>query len=204
MLSVDEHARLLGKFEIDRLFKLIAIEAKKEHDGHYTVFSFSTGYVVAFGIPDLDTGYGRQQVKSLALKPTLKEALIAALSAKEAFAIPLDEPAYPCGPVLECPACAGPWLHHGWVEVFERPREDAEDGLHVSVRGMQAKISTDIRDNPSSRRDGLLVSFSCEWCCAQLVLHLVQHKGQTLLIWEDRHNDTACGPDCDRYPALAP
>jgi hypothetical protein len=107
----------------------------------------------------------------------------------------------PGGPVLACPGCEGPWLHQGRTEVFERPHEDAETGLHVTVDGQQAQVTTELRDNPSSRRDGLRVYFSCEWCCAVPVLNLVQHKGQTFLGWEDRHGPSACGPDCDRYPS---
>ena len=57
--------------------------------------------------------------------------------------------------VLHCPVCEGEWLHHGRVEVFERPREDAQDGLQVTVQGLQVQITTDLTGNPSARRDGL-------------------------------------------------
>jgi hypothetical protein len=106
-------------------------------------------------------------------------------------------------PVVNCPACDGPWLHHLRVEVFDRRCEDAEDGLHVAVERTQLHVDTDLTDNPSGRRDGVRIFFYCEWCCAIPVLNIVQHKGNTLLSWQDRHGDTACGPECDRYPVVA-
>jgi hypothetical protein len=86
--------------------------------------------------------------------------------------------------VLLCPQCGGLCLHHGRVEVFERPREDAPEGLHVTVHGMQLAVTTDLTGNPSARRNGLRIVLWCEWCQAHPALTLAQHKGSTYLQWE--------------------
>jgi len=112
-------------------------------------------------------------------------------------------PTYPTDtldPTLACPACEAELLHQGRVEVFVRQCEDAETGLYVAVDGLHAQIATTLEDNPSLRRQGLRIFFLCENCCAVPALTIVQHKGQTLLAWEDHHEETACGPECDRYP----
>ena len=82
MLTPEEHTKLLRSFEVDRLLKLVTVEAKRLHDGHFAVFSFTTGYKVAFGTPQLYPGNGGTayfQLHALPGFPTLKEALIAAL-----------------------------------------------------------------------------------------------------------------------------
>ena len=79
MLTKDEHATLLRSFEVDRLLKLVTVEAKRLYDGHFTVFVFTTHYKVAFGTPDLDGGKGRPQLAEMPGAPTLKKALMAAL-----------------------------------------------------------------------------------------------------------------------------
>jgi hypothetical protein len=78
----EEHAHLLRGFEVDRLLKLVTLEAKRLHDGHFTIFGFTTNYKVAFGTPNLYPGAGGSayaQLGEMPGFPTLKEALIAAL-----------------------------------------------------------------------------------------------------------------------------
>jgi hypothetical protein len=82
MLTPEEHAKLLRSFEVDRLLKLVTLEAKRLHNGHYTILAFTTGYKVAFGTPNiypLNDGQAFYQVQHMPGFPTLKEALIAAL-----------------------------------------------------------------------------------------------------------------------------
>ena len=89
MLTPEAHAAHLRVFEVDRLIKLVALEAKQHHDGHYTILSFTSGYKVAFGIPDMlpwGGGCGYAQVATMTQYPTLKEALIAALVTGKTFA----------------------------------------------------------------------------------------------------------------------
>jgi hypothetical protein len=85
-MTPQEHTALLRAFEVDRLLKLLALEAKKHHDGHYAIFSFTTGYKVAFGTPAIAVGSGREQLGRVPACVTLKEALIAALVASKTFA----------------------------------------------------------------------------------------------------------------------
>jgi hypothetical protein len=83
--------------------------------------------------------------------------------------------------VLLCPSCGFDHLHHGRIDVYEREKEDAEKGLHVSVERGSAVIDQNLSGNPSSRRDGLRIEFGCEGCSARLVLTIAQSKGQTWL-----------------------
>jgi len=81
MLTPEEHTALLRRFEVDRLLKLMTLEAKRSHDGHYTIFAFTTGYKVAFGTPSLYPvqASADYQLRAMPSFPTLKEAMIAAL-----------------------------------------------------------------------------------------------------------------------------
>jgi hypothetical protein len=85
------------------------------------------------------------------------------------------------GSLLECPYCGGNHLRHGKVEIFERA-EDQDAGLHFSVVDSTYAIDNDLTKNPSSRRHGLSIHFTCEHCDATPVLNLAQHKGNT---WVD-------------------
>jgi hypothetical protein len=60
--------------ESNRLAVIEALATEK-HDGHYTIFRFTTHYKAMFGTPNLDTGDGRQQVSDLPGYQTLVEAL---------------------------------------------------------------------------------------------------------------------------------
>lgn len=81
---------------------------------------------------------------------------------------------------LLCPSCSGNHLHHERVEVFERG-EDDDKGVHVSVEDGKALIDTSLTGNPSARRHGINIHFSCEGCSAKPVLTLAQHKGNTFV-----------------------
>lgn len=80
--------------------------------------------------------------------------------------------------ILKCPACGNTYLHHERVDVFERS-EDAATGLHVTIEGGRAVTDTNLTGNPSMRRHGFKVHFSCETCPAKPVLSFSQHKGNT-------------------------
>lgn len=79
MLTKEGHAMLLRSLEVDRLLQLVTLEAKRLHDGHFTIFALTTHYRVAFGTPDLESGKGCPQLAEPPGSPTLKEALITAL-----------------------------------------------------------------------------------------------------------------------------
>jgi hypothetical protein len=86
MERVSDIVAILKSFEVDRLLKLMALHARKHHDGHFTVFSFTTGYKAAFGTPDLDiAGAGRVQLQKIEPQKKLKDSLVQALSDEKDF-----------------------------------------------------------------------------------------------------------------------
>lgn len=82
------------------------------------------------------------------------------------------------GNLLECPSCHASDLHHGKVEIFDR-HEDQDMGLHVVVADSTVAIDKNLSDNPSSRRHGLRIHFTCEHCSTKPILTIAQHKGNT-------------------------
>jgi hypothetical protein len=91
-----------------------------------------------------------------------------------------------CGgrPELVCPQCGYLNLHQGRVTVFDRS-EDARMTVVNTVDG--GRTSTHLLPNPitnpSSRRHGLAIAFSCEHCGDGLELTIAQHKGSTEFAW---------------------
>ena len=85
------------------------------------------------------------------------------------------------GTVL-CPHCKGEYLSHHNVSVYNRDFEDSEKGLSISITGNTME-TTDMRENPSPRRNGLTIDFMCENCGTPSTLNVYQHKGQTLTEW---------------------
>ena len=93
---------------------------------------------------------------------------------------------------VPCPVCGSHTLHQDTVEVFFR-KEDAKSGIAVLVQGkathdddvdlVPVSVSTDQTGNPSPRRDGVAIQFWCEACPATPVLHVLQHKGDTIIEW---------------------
>jgi hypothetical protein len=82
---------------------------------------------------------------------------------------------------LLCPSCGLRYLHHEVIEIYERS-EDEEEGLHVTVeRGKTLKADTCLKGNPSNRRHGLTIEFSCEGCAHRPKLSISQHKGETYI-----------------------
>jgi hypothetical protein len=90
------------------------------------------------------------------------------------------------GDDIACPNCGNGYLHQGTVHVFHRAKEDA-DSERIIIEGDKVKLddagSNDA--NPSARRQGLVVDFTCEHCNAHPQLCLAQHKGATELFWRN-------------------
>ncbi len=59
---------------IELLEKAVSV-ADRDHDGHVTFLKFTIGWKVSFGTPDLDTGYGRKEIRDLKAFDSLQEAL---------------------------------------------------------------------------------------------------------------------------------
>lgn len=83
---------------------------------------------------------------------------------------------------LKCPHCGSDYLHQERVWVFHRPNEDASIGLAVEIKGQIIEPGT-MDENPSPRRDGMSIGFSCEACQSTPKLNIWQHKGQTMVNW---------------------
>lgn len=81
-------------------------------------------------------------------------------------------------PPIKCRGCGGIYLHHERVEIFGRV-EDASIGIHAVIDGMQFALDENMHDNPSPRRDGIIIHLRCENCQCQQQLLIHQHKGQT-------------------------
>ena len=89
---------------------------------------------------------------------------------------------------IKCPKCGEAFssLHHEAVKVFNRDSEDQVTGLYTEVRGRKVETRRCLpAGNPSSRRDGVVINFSCERCGPNVGnLCVAQHKGATFLYWE--------------------
>lgn len=91
--------------------------------------------------------------------------------------------------ILQCPRCGDQYLHSGRIQTFDRPKEDATSGRIVTVGKdvlveERANVDGNSR-NPSLRRHGIAIAFSCECCGDDLELTLAQHKGATLIGWRE-------------------
>jgi hypothetical protein len=86
---------------------------------------------------------------------------------------------------LPCPACGCDYLHHDEVKVFCRP-EDASTVTETTVSDHGCTVDeTDGEHNPSDRRGGISIRFWCEQCSARPVLQIAQHKGASLVSWQN-------------------
>lgn len=89
---------------------------------------------------------------------------------------------------LQCPACEGDYTHQEYYEIFQRV-EDCS-GIRTIVQLNQTTVDTNMKGNPSSRRDGMRMFFTCEGCHGSgdksenppmFELLIYQHKGVTIL-----------------------
>jgi len=84
---------------------------------------------------------------------------------------------------LLCPNCEAFLLHHGKVTIFEREKEDAPSSA-IEVDGRKVDFQKQPKsDNPSGRRNGIVIHFWCENCPATPELTIAQHKGTTIVAW---------------------
>lgn len=86
---------------------------------------------------------------------------------------------------LQCPNCFSICLHHDEIQIFHRDKEDSNSGLKLTVtKKQQTTLASDMKGNPSQRRNGVRIKFSCENCHIKSALLIHQHKGTTFLTWE--------------------
>jgi hypothetical protein len=90
-------------------------------------------------------------------------------------------------PDLECPNCGSLYLHHGTVTNYIR-EEDEDVVMVVQSCGAEGVLyllePNHETANPSARRDGVIIEFSCEECEAISELCIAQHKGCTEIGWK--------------------
>jgi len=92
--------------------------------------------------------------------------------------------------VLHCPRCSNPFLHQIGIKWFFR-KEDDEKVVVIGINGASSHtevMNNSSSGNPSGRRQGLTIQFSCEICSEDvpgdvLELAISQHKGATLFSW---------------------
>jgi len=90
---------------------------------------------------------------------------------------------------LCCPDCGSYYMHQHRVEVFSRGEDEKTIGLAVDQ--YTSEVSPAEGDNPSSRRQGLVIYFRCEDCNYAeqddviKALRIYQHKGITFMEWGD-------------------
>lgn len=97
--------------------------------------------------------------------------------------------------MLSCPQCGGHNLHHGSTIVFDR-NEDEHKVQRTTVvhnAAYSERVVNSDSGNPSARRDGSILGFTCENChnplggtdhIQRFQLKIWQHKGSTYLAWE--------------------
>jgi hypothetical protein len=77
---------------------------------------------------------------------------------------------------MNCAHCGCDYVHHICVDIHRRFQEDGQtESARIYGAG---EVST---QNPSSRRDGLVIILECEQCDGLTQFSLEQHKGQTFM-----------------------
>ena len=84
--------------------------------------------------------------------------------------------------ILLC-SCGAEYLHQEAVEVFSRKEDD--QATAVVIDQYTGSVDSVTSTNPSDRRHGIRIRFSCEeGGCEDASLVIFQHKGQTFMSWE--------------------
>ena len=81
---------------------------------------------------------------------------------------------------VTCAVCHGDNLHQERYRVFTRAKEDGDVRI-ITVTSEDIIRGGDPTENPSSRRDGIIIYLSCENCNHETKLKIYQHKGTTFV-----------------------
>ena len=98
---------------------------------------------------------------------------------------------------LVCPLCGGRYLHQVKTSIFQRG-EDETTCTRTVVEGRNTQVTAYAHnsENPSGRRQGMVIRFECEQAGdhvnpnTPLELLVSQHKGNTLMVWRDYDTNT--------------
>jgi hypothetical protein len=83
---------------------------------------------------------------------------------------------------LKCSNCKEENTHVKGVYWFRRGEDSGScDTGFLTLSGHQDSVKTSNEFNPSARRDGLRVIYSCEHCSTLSSLNIAQHKGSTYI-----------------------
>lgn len=115
--------------------------------------------------------------------------IIRRLASKEYRAsVPLGTPPSFDENILLCPHCRSDYLSHSSIDWYWGKKEDSKKLTVIEVDEDCVNTHEAPRlnsGNPSDRRDGFVISLCCETCEANIHLSFAQHKGQTIVKWEE-------------------
>lgn len=102
---------------------------------------------------------------------------------------------------LACPSCGGFNLHQYEVAVFNRAEDEkivtrttVPNGPYLTADGKEQEVPErtvmvdrvrNSPQNPSLRRQGVVIRFWCEGCHARPELTVAQHKGAEEMCWRN-------------------
>ena len=157
--------------EIDQLKKLLTGLNKSKpavNTGPYfTVFASTAKKSTPYGLMEIREALKTQETKA----PTATRRQMSYKSKPN----DLDTDNLFC-----CSSCKSIDTHQKSVDVFFR-EEDSDTGVATHVDDNGTTSTSDQTDNPSPRRDGIVISLECEQCPAITKVNIVQHKGGTYI-----------------------
>jgi len=108
----------------------------------------------------------------------------------------------PDNDALLCPRCGYNYLHHERIIVYNRNQDEEEtEIITIAESAVTNKVPSADAKNPSLRRHGLTITFTCEGCSDNLSedfeLHIAQHKGNTYIGWGEFKPKTTPEPEDD-------
>lgn len=82
---------------------------------------------------------------------------------------------------VSCAHCGEDYIHQNGLIWFQRGEDDGKGDAYYVEWGRAGKLTFDnaFSANPSRRRHGMLVTFSCELCGGSTSVVFSQHKGIT-------------------------
>lgn len=80
---------------------------------------------------------------------------------------------------IKCAHCGEDYLHQEIVLWFRRTEDNEKCNTAVVTIDDVECVTTSNRYNPSGRRDGMIIGFSCEHGCSWTALNVWQHKGNS-------------------------
>lgn len=87
------------------------------------------------------------------------------------------------GNKIKCPICNKTWLHKTAYTIYKNNKR-----IQIDENGI--KIDEKTKENPSPRRDSIIIEFFCENCNIEptkenFKLKITQHKGEEFTTWEN-------------------